>query len=762
MATIRCRVLGPLAVRGLRGWTTPTARLRRRVLAALALTAGEVVDSERLADAVWGEEVPSSARKVVQNHVRALRRGLGDGVIETRLGGYTLAVAREEVDAGRFEARVHSGRAALRVGDPTAIDALDDALGLWNGEPYPDLVDWPPAQGEIARLSELRRTVVEDRLDALLGLGEHLSAVAESELCVAEEPLRERRWALLITALYRSGRQAEALRAFQRARDLLIAQLGVEPSTGLRGLEAAILAQDSALDWQGELRPPDRTAPAEAAAPRAALAEALAAADAAMRAGATTDAVACYRRALTHVGPGGGSLNRECEVLVRLAETEYLAGDPAHRSTGIAAARLADHLGDRELLVRAALTASRQIGGARGRVDPERVAMLRRALAAAASPSDRACLLAVLATELSASPDHGGRRRLSDEALALARVSGDTTTLHRVLAARVGHIDGPDTLVERLSNTGEDLTLVDELDDPRWRWGALSNRAMACFEAGHAAECETADRAAAKIAEELGYPAMRWQSSFVEARRLLWHGDIPSAKRHSRRALEIGREAGEVLTEPIAVAQLYLIRWDEGRLAEILGFFASAPLEGPLERAFAAHAYANLGQPREAQRLVTGLAARGFADVHYDGFWLTVMSLVADAAARATVTDVAEEVYDLLLPWRDQIVVTPGTCLGSVAHHVGTLAAALGRPNDADDAFAQAAATHEGLNAPIWTARTRLEWARAIVADDPRRGLDLLAKAEQLARAAGAHGIVAEASSLVPSAEPAMGLEPRR
>ena len=285
---------------------------------------------------------------------------------------------------------------------------------------------------------------------------------------------------------------------------------------------------------------------------------------------------------------------------------------------------------------------------------------------------------------------------------------------------------------------------------------------MACFEAGDATECERTDRAAAEIADALGYPAMRWHSSFVDARRLLWHGDIPSAKRQARRAREIGREAGEVLAEPIAVAQLYLIRWDEGRLSEFLGFFASAPLEGQLERAFAAHAYANLGQPREAQRFLTGLAARGFADVHNDGFWLTVMSLVADSAARAGVTDVAEEVYDMLRPWRDQIVVTPGTCLGSVAHHVGTLAAALGRTSDADDAFAQAAATHERMNAVIWTARTRLEWARAIVADDPRRGLDLLALAEQSARAAGAQGIVAEAAKLVPSAEPAIGPDRRR
>jgi hypothetical protein len=98
--------------------------------------------------------------------------------------------------------------------------------------------------------------------------------------------------------------------------------------------------------------------------------------------------------------------------------------------------------------------------------------------------------------------------------------------------------------------------------------------------------------------------------------------------------------------------------------------------------------------------------------VHYDGFWLTVMCFVADAAARAGVTDVGADVLDRLRPWRDQIVLTPATCMGSVAHYIGVLAAALDRTEEADDAFAQAARTHERMNAPIWTARTRLAAAR--------------------------------------------------
>jgi DNA-binding SARP family transcriptional activator len=702
-------VLGPLAVRGSRGWTTPPARLRRRALAALALEVGECVDVERLVDALWGERVPPTARKIVQNHVLALRHTMGAGTIETRPGGYVLAISPEEVDACVFEALAVAGRQEWHAGGAMAVENFDQALGLWAGDPYLDLADWSPAQGAIARLVDLRRTMVEDRLDARLGQGEHLSAVAEIEASIADEPLRERRWELLMTALYRSGRQAEALRAFQRARDLLITQLGIEPSPGLRRLEAAMLVQDPAIEWRDDVRPPEGTSPPTRA--DAALADALTEGEEALRAGDAADAVACFRRALTHVGGAGGSLADECEVLVRLAETEYLVGDPTHRSTGVAAARLADHLGDAELLVRAALAGIRQIEGAGWGVDLERLTMLRRATEVATRTSDRARLLSAQATELNTSPDHRQRRRLSDQALALARASGDRNALHRVLAARPGSIRAPDTLAERLSNAREDLALAEGLD-LRSQWGAWSNRAMASMEAGDDDDAEQALRAVAEIAGNLGLVAVRWHVAFVHARQLLWHGDLSAAKGQARRARDLGVEASEPLATPIYFAQLYLIRWDEGRLPELADFFASAPLEQPFDRALACHAYAHLGHTREAQRLLTGLAARGFVDVHYDGFWLTLMSLVADAAARVAVPEIAAEVLELLRPWRDQIVLTPATCLGSVAHYIGVLAAALDQAEEAHDAFAQAARTHERMRAPLWAARTRLEWAQ--------------------------------------------------
>src|SRR5262245_25415755 len=459
-----------------------------------------------------------------------------------------------------------------------------------------------------------------------------------------------------------------------------------------------------------------------------------------MQRGAPAEALTCYRRALTCVGAGRDPLVSECEVLVRLAESEYLASDPAHRATGVAAARLADHLGDRDLLVRAALAGSRQIDAAVTRVEA-----LRRAAEAASETADQARVLAVLASELNASPDGAERRKLSDRALALARLSGDASTLHQVLAARFSAIQAPDTLDERLANTAEDLAVVSGSDDLRSRWGALSNRATACLEAGDIGASERADDEAAAIAGTFGLPGMRWRTQFIEARRLTWHGDLPAARRMAREALGTGEAAGEDAAY-LHGGQLYLIWWTEGRLPEVGAAIDSMPLDRPLDRAFACHAYAHMSRAREAQGLLAGLAARGFADVPYDGFWLTVMALVADVAARVADGDLLDEIHELLRPWRDQVIVTPTTCLGTVAHYLGMLAAGLGRPTDADDAFAQATEAHERMDAPIWAARSRLEWGRSLIGRDPAQGRRQLMLAHQVAQAHGAGGIVAEAA----------------
>jgi DNA-binding SARP family transcriptional activator len=244
MPAVGIGFLGPLQVDGAGAALSPRDRA---VLAALAVREDGLA-SDQLADAVWGDGPPASWPKQVQICVMRLRRALGPHAIETTAGGYRLAVSGEELDTHRFEALVHRGRALAADGDPDrAASTLARGLALWRGEPFEDLDGWPPGRAEAARLAELRRSVQEDVLDARLASGEHLAVAAEAELLVAEEPLRERRWALLALAQYRSGRQADALRSLHQARLCLADQLGIDPGPELVRLEAAILRQDASL-----------------------------------------------------------------------------------------------------------------------------------------------------------------------------------------------------------------------------------------------------------------------------------------------------------------------------------------------------------------------------------------------------------------------------------------------------------------------------------------------------------------------------------
>ena len=219
----------------------------RTVLAALAVERGEVVSPDRLAQAVWGDDPPSSWPKQVQICVWDLRRVLGADAVQTATGGYRL-VAGDELDVEYFEALLGRGRELAAIGEPDrAASTFRAALDLWRGRPFEDLDGWAPGRIEVARLDELRRSAQEDLLEARLAAGEHRDVVADADARVAEEPLRERRWALLALAQYRSGNQGEALRTLRRARQTLITELGLDPGTELVALETAILGQDPAL-----------------------------------------------------------------------------------------------------------------------------------------------------------------------------------------------------------------------------------------------------------------------------------------------------------------------------------------------------------------------------------------------------------------------------------------------------------------------------------------------------------------------------------
>jgi DNA-binding SARP family transcriptional activator/tetratricopeptide (TPR) repeat protein len=242
------KILGPLEVRAGDREVACRGAKQRLLLGMLLLNANEVVSSDRLAEALWGSDQPETT-KALQMHVSQLRRSLGAHVIVTRPPGYELRVAIGDVDAHRFELAAREGRAALAAG--RAADArrlLHAALGLWRGSPLADLTFEDALQADIARLEELRLVALEARIEADLELGDQLTVVPELERLVAAHPTRERLRAHLMLALYRSGRQADALEVYRDTRNVLVEELGIEPGRDLQQLEAQVLAHDPALD----------------------------------------------------------------------------------------------------------------------------------------------------------------------------------------------------------------------------------------------------------------------------------------------------------------------------------------------------------------------------------------------------------------------------------------------------------------------------------------------------------------------------------
>ncbi|MGE2815788.1 BTAD domain-containing putative transcriptional regulator [Mycobacterium heidelbergense] len=249
-------VLGPLQVRQHGAPVAIPGAKPRAILTMLGLHSASVVSAETLVELLWGEDPPRTAAKALQTHISSLRRTLGDGFILTLGAGWTLA--ESEVDVSRYKAAARLGRDAAAAGDISqAVARFEEALALWRG--IPELPDGRRGTSEKTRWIEGHAALVEDRADALLATGRAAEIIGELEAAVADAPLRERRWGQLMLALYRAGRQGEALGAYQRARALLADELGVDPGPDLRRLEAAIVAQDTSLEIPAAQQPPVMT-----------------------------------------------------------------------------------------------------------------------------------------------------------------------------------------------------------------------------------------------------------------------------------------------------------------------------------------------------------------------------------------------------------------------------------------------------------------------------------------------------------------------
>jgi DNA-binding SARP family transcriptional activator len=295
---VEFRILGPLEVTADGEAVALGPPKERALLGILLLYPNQTVSSDRLAEDLWGARPPPTAPKLVQVYVSHLRKDLaangGDAELRTQAPGYAIVLRPEQLDATRFTTLLARARALADSGDSSnAAAAYAEALEFWSGDVLADVALEGDARFEAERLAALRLAALEERAECELACGRHAKLVAELESLTAQHPLHERFWALLMLALYRSGRQADALRAYRDARTTLVEQVGVEPGQELRRLERAILAHDPCLEFEA---PPELAAPASVADERhralgvrvAAASVALAAAVAVVTAVATT------------------------------------------------------------------------------------------------------------------------------------------------------------------------------------------------------------------------------------------------------------------------------------------------------------------------------------------------------------------------------------------------------------------------------------------------------------------------------------------
>jgi class 3 adenylate cyclase len=554
---------------------------------------------------------------------------------------------------------------------------------------------------ELELLAGALKEDVDDVLDAL--------DVAVRSALIAEAPGVGPRYtfahALVVHTLY------EQLGAGRRRRTHRLVAAALEELCG--GEPGARIGQLAHHAYEG----------ATTTDPSTALRYAREAGDHALSQLAPDEAVRWYGRALELQEHAPDDAQR-CELLIGLGTAQNYSGDAAFRETLLEAAELAARLGDSDRLARAALANTRGFVSGSGEVDDERVATLEAALAAI-GPDDsdtRARLLATLASEIVYTGDWERRLALSDEALDLARRLGEQGTLRDVLSARFMTIWAPPTLGERTANTEEDLALAASSDDPMAEFWAIHWRIAVCGESGEPLDkvVRLVEREA-QLAHRLRQPTARWLAMFDRAALALMRGLHEEAESWADEAGQIGTDSGQPEAIAFYVGQLLNIRFEQGRMVELEPLIAEQVEANPGIpgfRAALALARCDGGLDDEAREVLEVDVANSFGSFLYDPSWLVSLAIFAEAAARLEHEGAAAALYPLLEPWEDLVAFNYATAWGSIARHLGNLAALLGRHELAERHLQRAAEVHERVGAPIWLARTRLDLARLKLARD--------------------------------------------
>jgi DNA-binding SARP family transcriptional activator len=690
-------VLGPLRCTAGGVDVTPQRRREGALLCALLVEPGAALSAEALAAAVWHGAPPDSWPKALQMHVVRLRDSIGRSQVETTASGYRLTARTESVDASVFGSQIPPLLAAGLL-DAESDVRITDLLDRWRGVPFEELGEWPPAVFARDRLRELRADALDARAASRVARG--VASIAELTDLVNENPLREPRWALLMTALYRAGRQTEALQAFQRARKTLTVEFGVEPGPELAALERAILDHDAGLDSSG------------AAAPIEYQRRARELFDAGDREGAVTT----LEDAITAARGRNADPRSIAETCIDLAAYARARGDWPRAHDALAdAVRLARGLDDPVLLARAALIASGD-GWITG-LDPASspVALLDESLARLPNtPSTlRACLHARRAVAASGSSPAEVTMADSEEALRLATIFDDPATLAVALHSRlvvdldIAHLE------ERHRYGSQLLHLADSTITPLWRAWALPAQARVEAMRGDYALADAHFTELERLAEELGNPVARYHAAYGDVLRTTVRSDYPAALR----AIDRARDAGVLaMPDPTGPAlghygSLGIIQLLHGTVPKtmqpIQTQFPAVSMDATYRAYFAAVA-AERGDLEGTSAAIDHLDAETLVTLPRDAYWPSLVWLLSTAFGALADRERAAVLYELAAPFAHVMVVDlAATFLGAMAHHLGVLAATAGRTGGAAEHFRAALAAHEQWGADAWAAKSQ-------------------------------------------------------
>ncbi|MGV9364851.1 BTAD domain-containing putative transcriptional regulator [Amycolatopsis sp. NPDC003731] len=637
MGGVDLGVLGPFEVR-LDGEPRDVGGPRlRTLLAVLTAEAGRVVSVPALSRALWGEKAPAHADRTVRTYLSRLRGTVGAEAIRTRPPGYALHLAPEALDAARFEQLAAEGRRELAAGEPAAArQRLAAALDLWRGHTaYEEFGDVETLAAEGMRLDRLRHNAVQDRIDADLALGEDTGLIAELEALTAAFPGHERLWGQLMTALYRAGRQSDALEAFRRARHGLITASGVEPSPVLAQVHRRVLAHHPAL-----------------LATRAA-------------AVVTDDALTAGEHALLE----DGDLRTSREHF----ETAYVRAERA---------------GDATALARAALG----LGGVwvhEHRTAVAAASLLTRLRHALAQVAPGSALELRLQARLAAELDYeAGTHDRVLAAAARTRAAGDPVAHAEALSLAHHCLLGPDHTARRQAlatelvgvRTGRRTDLVMGV-----LWDTVDR-----FLAGD----PHAERRLGELDDLLAerkHLAAGFVADALKVMLAIRAGRFREAEAGAQACAEVGQAAGDFDALGWYGAQLVAIRWFQGRLGElvpVLDGLMHSPTLSPIDNSYYAAlavAAASAGDRRTAAGALARLCGEDLGALPRSSTWLTSLSGAAETAYLLDDRATAARVYELLAPFGPlPAMASLGVaCFGSVHHPLGTTALTAGDPGRA-------------------------------------------------------------------------------